>query len=181
MAHLSTFDWMVLSGREAASTLPPTANHPVSLSVAPVVIDAMQQADTGGEVVTELMYGGFIEHLGRCIYGGIVDDPKAPSPSRLLEQQPDHAPAWRADIRRVIARDGELEIPIMRWPGGSYACDYHWQNGIGPAEERKAAWDPAWGRSESNRFGTDEFIAMCRAYGWEPFLCLNSGFLWWQF
>lgn len=76
------------------------------------------------ELISDKLYSGFVEHLGRGIYGGIVDDAKHPSPSDLLERQDDGTErtkgrlGWRKDVMGVLAKKGELEMPMLRWPGG---------------------------------------------------------------
>jgi alpha-N-arabinofuranosidase len=114
-----------------------------------------------GEVDARV-YGGFIEHLGRCIYGGIFDEG-----SPLSDEY-----GFRRD---VLAALRELQPTVLRWPGGLFANGYHWQDGVGPRDMRPRRIDVAWGAEESNRFGTDEFIAYCRALGCEPVICINMG------
>jgi len=108
------------------------------------------------------VYGGFIEHLGRCIYGGIYE-PGSP----LSDGQ-----GFRRDVLEAMRR---LRVPVLRWPGGNFVSGYHWLDGVGPPEERPRRFDLAWRKEESNRFGTGEFIAYCRALGTEPYLCANLG------
>ena len=79
---------------------------------------------------------------------------------------------WRLDVL-VAAR--ALRPGILRWPGGNFASAYHWQDGLGPRDRRPVRADPAWGALEPNDVGTDEFIALCRALGAEPYLCVNAG------
>lgn len=149
--------------------------------------------------ISDLLYAGFLEHLGRCIYGGIVDDYRAPSPAELLVTQDDGQAltkgrlGWRKDVKELLAKDGDLEIPMMRWPGGgcwvvllaysfykntdelgNFVSNYHWQDGIGPVEKRPKRIELAWLSDDPNMFGTDEFIDYCRATKIEPFICLNS-------
>ncbi|CAO1633744.1 unnamed protein product [Jaminaea pallidilutea] len=124
-------------------------------------------------VISDKLYSGFVEHLGRGIYGGIVDLPTDPSPANLLEPQPRGRLGWRKDVMRVMSK--ELEMPILRWPGGNFVSNYHWQDGIGPLEKRPKRIELAWGSTESNLFGTDEFIDYCRGLNVEPYLCLNMG------
>ena len=64
---------------------------------------------------------------------------------------------------------------MLRWPGGNFVSSYHWRDGVGAAAPRPARRDTAWRKFESNQFGTDEFIAYCRAAGAEPYICLNMG------
>ncbi|MGI9123036.1 MAG: alpha-N-arabinofuranosidase, partial [Rubrobacter sp.] len=108
------------------------------------------------------VFGGFIEHLGRCIYGGVFDEGSSLSDDR----------GYRRDV--LEAARG-LRIPILRWPGGNFVSGYHWTDGIGPREERPRKTELAWFSEESNRFGTDEFIEYCRLMGAEPYICVNMG------
>ncbi len=108
------------------------------------------------------IYGNFIEHLGRCIYGGIYDEGSPLS----------DADGIRKDVLEASRR---LHIPQLRWPGGNFVSGYRWEDGIGPKEARPARYDLAWFERESNRFGTDEFISFCRKLGTEPYICVNVG------
>jgi alpha-N-arabinofuranosidase len=108
------------------------------------------------------VFGGFVEHLGRCIYGGIYDEGSPLSDAR----------GFRRDVLELLRT---LRIPVLRWPGGNFVSNYHWQDGIGPKDARPARSELAWDATESNRFGTDEFIEYCGALGAEPYLCLNMG------
>lgn len=177
---LSTIQQGVL--RQTKSTFPKTTSHPESFTSIPLVLDPKLREDASAGPVDEKLYSGFLEHLGRCIYGGIVDNPAAPSSAELLDAQDDGTPltkgrlGWRKDVRAVLARDGEVEVPMMRWPGGNYVSNYHWQDGIGPVDQRPTRVELAWlaPEGESNKFGTDEFIDLCTANKWEPYICLNS-------
>src|SRR5919201_1212901 len=108
------------------------------------------------------IFGAFIEHLGRCIYGGIFDED-----SPLSDAQ-----GFRRDVLEAARA---LRPPILRWPGGNFVSGYHWTDGIGPRDQRPRRLELAWHDEESNRFGTDEFIAYCRALGAEPYICINMG------
>ncbi len=108
------------------------------------------------------VFGGFVEHLGRCIYGGIYDEGSSLSDER----------GFRRDVLELLRA---LHIPVLRWPGGNFVSNYHWQDGIGPQDARPERSELAWDAAESNRFGTDEFIEYCGALGTEPYLCLNMG------
>ena len=108
------------------------------------------------------VFGGFIEHLGRCIYGGVFDENSPLSDER----------GYRRDVLEAAKN---LRIPILRWPGGNFVSGYHWTDGIGPREERPRKTELAWFSEESNRFGTDEFIEYCRMLGAEPYICVNMG------
>ena len=108
------------------------------------------------------VFGGFIEHLGRCIYGGIFDEGSSLSDER----------GYRKDVLEALRA---LRMPVLRWPGGNFVSGYHWTDGIGPRDERPGRNNLAWHDVESNRFGTDEFIEYCRVLGTEPYVCVNMG------
>lgn len=170
--NLSTIHQAELQKRPLDVTKEP--KHPTTLRSVPVVIDPALVACPAAGRVSDKLYSGFIEHLGRCIYGGLLDDPKDPSPPELLVPQQDEPLGWRADVQRILTE--ELRIPMMRWPGGNFVSNYHWQDGVGPVAERPHRMELAWlGEPETNAFGTDEFIHMCRVNKWEPYLCLNMG------
>jgi alpha-N-arabinofuranosidase len=108
------------------------------------------------------IFGGFVEHLGRCVYGGIYD---AESP--LADEN-----GLRSDVRAAIER---LAPTLIRYPGGNFASGYRWRDGIGPRGDRPVRQDLAWGATEPNTFGTDEFVRFCRTIGTEPYLVVNCG------
>ena len=112
--------------------------------------------------VDRRIFGQFIEHLGRCIYGGVFDEGSPLSDER----------GFRRDV--LDAAHG-LQVPVLRWPGGNFVSGYHWTDGIGAREDRPRRIELAWRAEESNRFGTDEFIEYCRALGAEPYICVNMG------
>ncbi len=91
---------------------------------------------------------------------------------RVLLRPSDHVDGSDPDVIRLL-RDSHL--PILRWPGGNFVSGYHWEDGIGPTEARPTRPNPAWGGVEPNLFGTDEFMAFCRAAGCEPMICVNAG------
>lgn len=106
--------------------------------------------------------GGFTEHLGRCIYGGVFDEGSA-----LSDQD-----GFRTDVVEVVRR---LRPPLIRWPGGNFVSGYHWSDGIGPRAGRPRRMELAWHAEEPNTFGTDEFMRFCKLVGAEPYLCVNMG------
>ena len=112
--------------------------------------------------VDRRIFGGFTEHLGRCIYGGVFDEGSA-----LAGPE-----GFRGDVLTAVR---DLRISNIRWPGGNFVSGYHWADGIGPAAGRPRRPELAWHSEESNRFGTDEFMAWCADAGVEPVLCLNMG------
>ena len=113
--------------------------------------------------ISPLLYGHFAEHLGRCVYEGIWVGQKTPIPNDG---------GLRLD---VLAALKQLRAPIIRWPGGCFADDYHWRNGIGPSTKRPATVNLWWQQAEPNEFGTEEFLRLCRRSGSEPYLCCNVG------
>ena len=112
--------------------------------------------------VDRRIFGGFIEHLGRCIYGGIFDEG-----SPLADER-----GFRTDVLDALR---PLQMPLLRWPGGNFVSGYHWLDGVGPRDERPASGGQAWLAEESNRFGTDEFIEYCRVLDTDPYICINMG------
>jgi len=108
------------------------------------------------------VFGSFIEHLGRSIYGGIYDPG-----SRLSD-----ANGFRKDVIEEVKKMG---VPIIRYPGGNFVSGYNWLDGVGPKEKRPVMLDKAWNTIEPNQFGTDEFMQWCRMVGTEPMMGLNLG------
>src|SRR5581483_9531154 len=79
---------------------------------------------------------------------------------------------YRKDVLGLLR---ELKLGVLRWPGGNFVSNYHWADGIGPQDDRPRRPELAWGGEESNRFGTDEYLAYCAELGTEPYICLNMG------
>ena len=100
--------------------------------------------------------------MGRCIYGGIYD------PGNPLSDE--HG--FRKDVIEAMQ---ELNCPVVRYPGGNFVATYHWLDGVGPKEQRPVRPELAWLGTESNQFGTDEFMLWCEVVGTEPYLALNFG------
>lgn len=114
--------------------------------------------------INKEIYGQFAEHLGTCIYGGIWvgEDSSIPNTN-----------GYRND---VLGAFRELHIPVLRWPGGCFADEYHWTDGIGPRENRPRMVNNNWGGTvEDNSFGTHEFFNLCEMLGIEPYLSGNVG------
>jgi alpha-L-arabinofuranosidase len=108
------------------------------------------------------LFGSFLEHLGRAIYEGIYD------PGSKLSD----ANGFRKDVMNEIR---ELGVPIIRYPGGNFVSGYNWLDGVGPKQSRPRTLDKAWDTTESNQFGTNEFLAWCKAVGTLPLMGLNLG------
>lgn len=115
-------------------------------------------------VIPKEIYGQFSEHLGRCIYDGIWvgTDSKIPNVN-----------GYRKDLVKALQ---DLKVPVLRWPGGCFADEYHWMEGIGPAEKRTKIVNSNWGGTvEDNSFGTHEFLNLCELIKTEPYISGNVG------
>ncbi|MDQ3328314.1 MAG: alpha-N-arabinofuranosidase, partial [Chloroflexota bacterium] len=108
------------------------------------------------------VYGSFVEHMGRCVYGGIFE--------------PGHATAddqgFRQDVLDLVRG---LDVPIVRYPGGNFVSGYNWEDGVGPREERPTRLDLAWKSTETNAMGTNEFAAWAKLANTEVMLAVNLG------
>lgn len=108
------------------------------------------------------VFGSFVEHLGRAVYGGIFE-PGHPSADEE---------GFRKDVMDMVR---EMGVTIVRYPGGNFVSGYNWEDGVGPKEQRPRRQELAWRSIETNQFGTDEFIRWCRASGTEPMMAVNLG------
>lgn len=108
------------------------------------------------------LFGSFVEHLGRAVYGGIYE--------------PGHATAdengFRQDVMDLVK---ELGVTIVRYPGGNFVSGYNWEDGVGPQDQRPKRLDLAWFSTETNQFGTNEFMEWCKAASVEPMFAVNLG------
>ncbi len=121
-------------------------------------------ADKNGPTIEPDIYGHFSEHLGRCIYGGLWVGEDSPIPN---------INGYRADVVEALKK---IRIPNLRWPGGCFADEYHWKDGIGPKEERKRMVNTHWGGVvEDNSFGTHEFMDLCELLGCKAYVNGNVG------
>jgi len=120
--------------------------------------------DKGTEKISRNIYGHFSEHLGRCIYDGIwVGEDSPISNTRGI----------RNDVVESLKK---IKIPVLRWPGGCFADEYHWKEGIGPREQRPSMVNTHWGMvKETNAFGTHEFMDLCEQLGCEAYIAGNVG------
>jgi alpha-N-arabinofuranosidase len=120
--------------------------------------------DVPGPTINRHLYGHFAEHLGRCIYGGfyVGEDSGIPNEGGI-----------RLDVVEALRA---LDIPNLRWPGGCFADEYHWKDGIGPKADRPSMVNTHWGNvEENNHFGTHEFMALCELLGAAPYVNGNVG------
>ena len=121
-------------------------------------------ADRGRHVIQRDIYGHFSEHLGRCIYEGYWVGEDSPIPN---------VRGIRQDVVEALRK---LHLPVLRWPGGCFADEYHWKDGIGPRDQRPEMINTHWGGVvENNHFGTHEFLDLCEQLGAEPYVCGNVG------
>lgn len=112
--------------------------------------------------IDKRIYGSFIEHLGRAVYGGIYD------PSHPLADEE----GFRKDVIDSIKR---LNVPVVRYPGGNFVSGYNWEDGVGPKELRPKRLELAWGVTEDNSFGTNEFLSWCKKADTECMMAVNLG------
>jgi len=91
---------------------------------------------------------------------------------RVLLRPDDHVHTADPEVVDLLR---EMDLSVLRWPGGNFASGYHWEDGIGPVADRPTKPNPAWDAVESNLFGTDELVALCEAVGCEPMICVNAG------
>ena len=121
-------------------------------------------ADQGRHRISKHIYGHFSEHLGRCIYEGFWVGEASPIPNT------------RGIRNDTVAALREIGIPNLRWPGGCFADEYHWMEGVGPREQRQSIVNTHWGGvTENNHFGTHEFMDLCEQLDCEPYICGNLG------
>ncbi len=114
--------------------------------------------------INKEIYGQFAEHLGSCIYGGLWVGPESDIPNQ---------DGYRTDVLEALKK---LKVPVLRWPGGCFADEYHWMDGIGPKENRPKMVNNNWGGTvEDNSFGTHEFLNLCELLGCEPYISGNVG------
>jgi len=112
--------------------------------------------------IDPMIYGNFVEHLGRCVYGGIYDEDSPRSDDEGI----------RLDVLEATQRLAPTQV---RYPGGNFVSGYHWLDGVGPKDARPRRMELAWHVEESNRFGTNEFIQWARRVPTAPVLCVNLG------
>lgn len=117
-----------------------------------------------GDIIPRELYGQFSEHLGQCIYGGLWVGENSQIPNEN---------GYRKDVLEALKK---LKVPVLRWPGGCFADEYHWMDGIGPREKRPTMVNNNWGGTvEDNSFGTHEFLNLCEILGCEPYISGNVG------
>lgn len=119
-------------------------------------------ADHTRNEINKNIFGHFMEHSADVIYGSVYD-PENPAADE---------DGFRKDVIEMLR---EVKVPMLRYPGGNFVSNYHWEDGIGPKDKRPKKFDYAWVAEDDNRMGTVEFIQLCRKTGAEPYLCVNMG------
>ena len=118
-----------------------------------------------GDVVADVdprLFGGLLEHMGRCVYEGVYE----PTSAHADEH------GCRTDVLDALR---QLDMTAIRYPGGNFVSGYDWRDGIGPQAERPERPERAWRSIETNQFGTDEFLPLCERMGWTPMMAVNLG------
>ena len=136
-----------------------------SIGAAETVVTSVEiQADRPGATINKNVYGQFSEHLGSGIYGGIYVGENSTIPNTR---------GFRNDVIEALK---ELKVPMVRWPGGCFADEYHWRDGIGPKDKRPVRINTNWGGvPESNAFGTHEFFDFIELIGADAYVNANVG------
>jgi len=151
LTSFSVFQIQLLTADDAAVALPTKST---------LVIHAEQ----GKNTISRNIYGQFSEHLGACIYDGI------------WVGEDSSIPNTRGIRNDVVAALKKIEMPVVRWPGGCFADQYHWEDGVGPRDQRPRRINASWGGVvESNAFGTHEFLDFCEQVGAAPYISGNVG------
>jgi alpha-N-arabinofuranosidase len=160
----TTERFRIINCREILVTIVLLAGGALSLAGQEKTGRLVINADLGKETISRHIYGHFSEHLGHCIYGGywVGEDSGIPNTNGI-----------RNDIVEALRA---AKIPNLRWPGGCFADEYHWVDGIGPRNLRPTMVNTHWGGvTEDNSFGTHEFLDLCEQLGAEPYICGNVG------
>lgn len=139
----------------------------ISASALPVMAQdatVTLRSDEAKQIIPREIYGQFAEHLGTCIYGGLWVGKGSQIPN---------TDGYRTDVLNALK---DLKVPVLRWPGGCFADEYHWMDGIGPQSQRPKMQNNNWGGTiEDNSFGTHEFLNLCELIGAEPYISGNVG------
>jgi alpha-L-arabinofuranosidase len=143
----------VFGGFACAQTSPLTASDPAC-----IFVDVRRKIAP----LDRNIFGSFLEHLGRAIYEGIYD------PGSKLSD----ANGFRKDVMDEVR---QMQVPLIRYPGGNFVSSYNWLDGVGPKQDRPRVLDKAWNATNTNQIGTNEFMTWCKAVGTEPLMGLNLG------
>ncbi|MGD0573487.1 MAG: alpha-N-arabinofuranosidase [Sedimentisphaerales bacterium] len=148
----------------ALFTLDAYANKGPSATISGPNNTIVIHANANKGTISPEIYGHFAEHLGRCVYEGFWVGPNSTIPNTR---------GIRNDVVEALKK---INVPVIRWPGGCFADEYHWKDGVGPAEQRPSSVNTYWGMvTETNRFGTHEFMDLCGMLGCTPYISGNVG------
>ncbi len=160
---ISILPFAILLATAEALAQPAPAASAAASAAAPFDAELTIRADRAGAKIDRNIYGSFAEHLGRGIYEGIwVGEGSA-------------VPNTRGIRNDVIAALRNIALPVLRWPGGCFADEYHWRDGIGPRSKRPRRVNTSWGGIETNAFGLHEFMDLVELVGAEPYISVNVG------
>jgi alpha-N-arabinofuranosidase len=148
----------------AAAMITATAAPPAAAQGSPTKVDVTIHTDRAGPVIDPNVYGHFAEHLGRGIYEGVWVGEDSSIPNTQ---------GYRTDVLDALRK---LKVPVVRWPGGCFADEYDWRDGIGPRDQRPVRVNTHWGGvTEDNSFGTHEFLNFAEMIGAEAYVAGNMG------
>ena len=160
--NVKQFSLAIFVGALSLGILPARADD--ATAAVPTTNTLVIHADQGKNIISRNIYGQFSEHLGRCVSEGIWVGEDSPIPNT------------RGIRNDVVAALKKLQVPVLRWPGGCFADQYHWMDGIGPRDQRPKRINTTWGGvTEDNHFGTHEFLDFCDQIGAAPYLSGNVG------
>ena len=154
---------LVLFVVAAISLLPPYSLPAAGQSTETYKATLTIRLDQPRSIINRNIYGHFAEHLGRLIYEGLWVGEGSPIPNT------------RGLRNDVVSALKELHVPVLRWPGGCFADEYHWRDGIGPRDKRPRRPNASWGGVDTNAFGTHEFMDLCEMLGAEAYINGNVG------
>jgi alpha-N-arabinofuranosidase len=154
--------WMLVILAASLVTVTMTTNT-AAQNAEPFKAEMVIRADQPQGTINRNIYGQFTEHLGRGVYEG------------LWVGEDSRIPNTRGIRNDVVAALRRISVPVLRWPGGCFADEYHWRDGIGPRDKRPTRSNASWGGVETNAFGTHEFMDLCEMIGAAPYIGGNLG------
>ena len=162
--HPTRRDFLTTTAASIAATATPAFANLMQTTQSSQTATLAIRVDQKADRISRHIYGHFAEHLGRCIYDGIWVGPESKIPN---------INGYRKDVVEALKA---LKIPNLRWPGGCYADQYHWRDGIGPRKDRPRTINIHWGNNvEDNSFGTHEFMDLCELLECDAYVAFNVG------
>ncbi|HEX6047574.1 MAG TPA: alpha-N-arabinofuranosidase [Pyrinomonadaceae bacterium] len=155
--------WLALAALATCAVLLPGIRQSQAQNAQAYNATLTIRLDQPGATINRNLYGQFAEHLGRLIYDGLWVGEGSPIPNT------------RGLRNDVVGALKELQVPVLRWPGGCFADEYHWRDGIGPRDKRPRRPNASWGGVDSNAFGTHEFLDLCEMLGADAYINGNVG------